>query len=166
MLGIGETFHIVPGFFPQDLDDTAGDVDTDVVSLANYTNATFILEFGAVATPTGNIEVYGATSAAKANATKILALQYRTMTTTDTWSDVEEVIDGNLAWGTEVSQANDHLLAIELSVGDLTAATDTYDLSHLFVRIPQDDGESVIASCTVILFSARYPGVNPVSAIG
>lgn len=157
--------HVVAGLYPV-ADAFAGGVATDVISLANYRRATFIISTGAIedANISNVVTVEACTSAAAAGAT---AMAFRSRvcassTTVDTWGALtaRSASGHNFATANAVANA---IWMIDVTAEEVAAAVS----GGQFVRvaIAETANKTITASCIVILTEPRFPGATPITAI-
>lgn len=144
-----EKYHVVNGLSP--VADAFGAVtgETDIVDLAKYGAATFILSTGVTTTANGIVTVLAGTSVAAA--TNAVAFKYRTVLaplTTNVPSDLTNATTAGFSM--TASKANSFYI-IEVDARDLLP---TYTCVKLVVTEVTNDPQ--IASCIVILGHPRY----------
>lgn len=139
-----------------DLDDLFnGNATTDVISLANYDKATFILQKGAGATGSAVITMESCDTAVPGTATAI-PFAYRACTSGDTFGDIGTAV----AAGYTTTVGADQVYMFEVNSSELSG-TDKY------VRlVATESANSPVSACiTCVLSGPRYTGAGTPTAI-
>lgn len=165
MQDILSNLHIVAGLYPV-ADCFAGGVATDVISLANYRRATFIVMTGAIEdTGISNIvTVEACTSAAAANNT---AMAFRSRvcassSSVDSWGALTARASTGHNFATANAAAN-VMWMVDVTADEVAAAVS----GGQFVRlaIAETANKTITAGVICILSEPRYPGASPIQAI-
>lgn len=157
--------HVVVGLVPA-ADAFAGGVSTDVVSLANYRRATFIIVTGAIEdTGVSNVcKVQACDNTTPSNTTD-MAFRRRSMqwsTTVDTWGAAATAASTGYDFTLNNAVANAvHLL--EVTADEVEAAAPGYGFVR--VNIAETVNKTITACILCVLSEPRYPGAVPVTAI-
>ena len=137
-----------------DADRFNGDPATDVYSLENYDEITFVVIEGAGGVGTATITVEECTSAAAAGATAI-GFKYKTATTADTtatWSTWSTATSS----GHKPAAAANKMTAVRVRASELSNGS-----PFVRVQLAEDDSTAVDACVIAILGDCRYSGEVP-----
>ena len=132
-----------------------GDPATDIVNLANYERATWIIQKAAGATGTAVVTVESCDTVVPGTATAV-AFNYWTCTTSDTWSDMQTATSAGF---TTTAGAN-QVYAVEINSSELYS-------TNQFARLTLTDSNSDPVDGTVvcILGGGRVVQETPITAL-
>jgi len=152
-----ETFmeHCCPAMaLAPDADRWNGSPASDVYSMANYSEITFLVIEAAGGVGTATITVEECTSAAGAGATAI-AFDYKTATSADssaTWSAWTAATDA----GFKPAAGANKMTAVRVLASDLSE-----DSPYVRAKLTEDNSDPCDACIVAILSNCRYPGEVP-----
>jgi hypothetical protein len=159
--------HIVSAFVPV-ADAFAGGIDTDVVSLRDYDQATLVIFTGAIEDAAiSNLVTFNAATTAAKGGTTAMAWHRRdslSSTTVDTWGDLTAVTSAGFNFANVVATG----VANAIWYGSVTAAevqAAVTDAEFVYATIAETVDKTITASGVWILSKARYPGMTPKTAI-
>lgn len=157
--------HIVAGLYPV-ADAFAGGVSTDIISLANYRRATFIVMTGAIEDANiSNLVTVDACDDTTPTNTTAVAFRSRTILSSTT-VDVPGALTARAATGYNFASNNavaNVIWVIEVDASDIEAAAAGY--KYVRLTIAETANKTITACCLVVLSDPRYPVSTPVSAI-
>jgi hypothetical protein len=152
---ITQNGHIVQGL-PPVADAFAGTVRSDVISMKNHRQCTFVIQKGVGTTGTSTVTVNGCDDTTPTTRTAI-PFKYRVNTSGDTWGDVTVAT----ASGFATTAGSNHLYEIIVDgdeLGDL-------GFGYVELNLVEVVDSAVLAGILVILQEPSYAQAIPMTAI-
>ncbi|MBU1778002.1 MAG: hypothetical protein KJ899_15360 [Gammaproteobacteria bacterium] len=151
LIGVGGC-HIVPLVNPASVSNAT--VTSDAVSLRDWDHLTILLHFGTMTTSLDcDLTIYGDTAASATHNTALATINFRKMTTSDTWGAITTVTDSKLdiAAGGDITISSNQLVAIEIDAAEILALSTTYDLRFVYFTIDAGGAYAYILGAQAIL---------------